>query len=362
MQKKIFLLIAFFLLLMLGYFYFQKNSLQNENLLSRKVLEYAMDIVRREKPTPPESARFYAIISTLYQESLQNGQVEAVNTSLEMVNFMYPTYVASTTEFFKKNNIAKIDFENLNISSKENISKMKARLAHDASIKKDLSIFNHPEHWDKKLAGGKEPFSPAAGEWERWLNTENFTVPEPPVYKSAQFYSELQKVKDAAENRNSEQVALINFWGGIPGTEQPAGIWLNRLYQEYLVFNKNKISEKDFAFKQKILAQSLADGFINCWKTKYTFFTKRPNMTDPSIKLAMPNPPFPSYVSGHSTVSFVAATVLCGIFKENCDEWMSDAQNAKNSRLWAGIHFDYDNEEGKNLGIKVGNNILENIK
>jgi hypothetical protein len=84
---------------------------------------------------------------------------------------------------------------------------------------------------------------------------------------------------------------------------------------------------------------------------------------DAALDLAMRDPEFADQIrAAHALGGFVAATVLCGIFKENCDEWMSDAQNAKNSRLWAGIHFDYDNEEGKNLGIKVGNNILENIK
>jgi hypothetical protein len=85
-------------------------------------------------------------------------------------------------------------------------------------------------------------------------------------------------------------------------------------------------------------------------------------MVDSSIVPAMPNPPFPGYVSGHSTISWTAATVLCKLQKDKCATWERDADNAQNSRLWAGIHFEYDNQEGKNLGIKVGESILKNLK
>jgi hypothetical protein len=42
------------------------------------------------------------------------------------------------------------------------------------------------------------------------------------------------------------------------------------------------------------------------------------------------------------------------LFPSDAKTFLNDANEAKNSRLWAGIHFSYDNEEGEILGKKVG--------
>lgn len=163
-------------------------------------------------------------------------------------------------------------------------------------------------------------------------------------------------VKEASENRSPEQGAAVNFWGGIPGTEAPAGIWQNVFYE---TSKKHKLTNKEYAYAQMILAEAIADSFTECWSVKYAHWTKRPDMTDASIQTAMPNPPFPSYVSGHSTISFAAATVLSELFPGDKIEYLNDAEEAKNSRLWAGIHFPYDNEEGKKLGIAIGEYVIK---
>lgn len=80
-----------------------------------------------------------------------------------------------------------------------------------------------------------------------------------------------------------------------------------------------------------------------------------------TIDTAMPNPPFPAYVSGHSTISFAAATVLGSFFPNKKEFYLEQAEEAKNSRLWAGIHFPYDNEEGRKLGIAVGEKVVEKL-
>ncbi len=79
----------------------------------------------------------------------------------------------------------------------------------------------------------------------------------------------------------------------------------------------------------------------------------RPNMRDTSIVTVIKTPPFPSYVSGHSTVSAAAATMLSHYFPENKTKWMQMAEEAKNSRLWSGIHFPSDNDAGFSLGTKL---------
>ena len=67
---------------------------------------------------------------------------------------------------------------------------------------------------------------------------------------------------------------------------------------------------------------------MECWKVKFTYQTKRPDMTDKSIATAMPNPPFPSYVSGHSTFSGAAATVLGHIIPQKITQFEAMATEA----------------------------------
>ena len=111
-----------------------------------------------------------------------------------------------------------------------------------------------------------------------------------------------------------------------------------------------------------ILAESIADAFIECWGVKFSYWTKRPDMVDATIQTAMPNPPFPGYVSGHSTISFAAATVLGQFFPDDASLYIHDATEAKNTRLWAGIHFSHDNDEGERLGIEIGKFVIEKLK
>ena len=107
-----------------------------------------------------------------------------------------------------------------------------------------------------------------------------------------------------------------------------------------------------------MLARSLADSFIECWKCKYTHWTERPDMAIPDLPKAMDDPPFPAYVSGHSTISATAATILGFYVPDKKPLWLNDAQTARDSRLYAGIHFPMDNERGFQLGIDVANTIL----
>jgi hypothetical protein len=217
-------------------------------------------------------------------------------------------------------------------------------------MKKGPEYWNQTVGWDPET---KTPFSPNAEKLSTFVLDQNFAyqVPPPPAYGSEEFKKGLAEVKAAAERRTPEQGALINFWGGVPGTEAPAGIWQNRLFD---ITKKYKLSNEEYAYAQMVLAKSVADSFHECWKEKFIFQTKRPDMTDSTIPLAMANPPFPSYVSGHSTISFTAATVLAKIFPADSEQFFSDATAAKNSRLHAGIHFAYDNDEGEKLGRAIG--------
>lgn len=334
--------------------FFTKNTEVATVNHSRLWMEYAMEIVREKKPTPPEAARFYSIVATTYYETFLETKSEkqsAANVA-KIINYIYSDKQASTTLFLGKINL---DIDNIIFDKGTNkiFEANLTRLKND-NQKVFTKKFYGPEYWE-----GINPMSPEASQWERWnIAGVGFSVKDPPIYLSPEYMANLKITNNASANRTTEQVALINFWGGVPGTETPAGIWQNRYYNETKKLN---LSNEKYAYVQMILAQVLSDSFMECWKVKYTHYTKRPSMVDPTINLAMQNPNFPSYLSGHSTVSASAATVLGHFFNDKKVLFMNDALNAKSSRLWGGIHFSYDNENGFKLGTEIGNFYIANV-
>jgi membrane-associated phospholipid phosphatase len=65
-------------------------------------------------------------------------------------------------------------------------------------------------------------------------------------------------------------------------------------------------------------------------------------------------PNFPAYVSGHSTFSGAAATILSHIIPSNAQKLENMAKEASDSRLLGAIHYRSDCEQGLILGKKVG--------
>src|SRR3712207_9378108 len=98
----------------------------------------------------------------------------------------------------------------------------------------------------------------------------------------------------------------------------------------------------------------MADAFVCCWDAKYAFWLPRPITADPSLDVQFPTPPFPSYTSGHATVSAAAGAILGHLFPADAADLRRRADEARDSRLWAGIHYPIDNEMGATMGATVG--------
>ena len=77
-------------------------------------------------------------------------------------------------------------------------------------------------------------------------------------------------------------------------------------------------------------------------------------LIDPTWSSYIVTPPFPSYVSGHSTTSGAASTVLAAFFPQRAGELRAMAEEAAVSRMYGGIHFRSDNDAGLELGRRVG--------
>src|SRR6476659_1573111 len=113
--------------------------------------------------------------------------------------------------------------------------------------------------------------------------------------------------------RTEEQTEIALFWADGAGTETPPGHW-NSIAQIIAAAHSNTLEENARLFA--LLNIAMADAAICAWDAKYTFHFWRPvtaiAFVEPELHWMsfIVTPPFPDYVSGHSTFSGAAATVL----------------------------------------------------
>ena len=209
-------------------------------------------------------------------------------------------------------------------------------------------------HWQPTPPGFfQQPVEPMAGTWRPWVlaSGDQYRPAPPPPARSPAWQAELAAVQDATGRRTPEQEAAVHFWAGGPGTVTPAGLWIE-IARDLIV--RDALDAPHAARVLALSSVAMADGFICCWDAKYTYWTERPITADPSLDVLIPTPPFPSYTSGHSTVSAAAATVLGYLFPADEAALLASAAEAKSSRLWAGIHFPLDNDMGALGGGMIG--------
>ena len=140
-----------------------------------------------------------------------------------------------------------------------------------------------------------------------------------------------------------------------------------------------------------LLDVALADAGIVCWDTKYTYGLWRPEdairladtdgnpatQADPSWTPYLASPAFPEYTSGHSTFSAAAAEML-GLFfgtddipfetiagfdvlpgvTRSYDSLSEAALEAGMSRIYAGIHFNFSNVTGREVGQAIADYVF----
>jgi membrane-associated phospholipid phosphatase len=220
-----------------------------------------------------------------------------------------------------------------------------------------------------------------------------FPPQDPPSLSSPQYTAAFQQVKalGAANSivRTRDQTEIAHFWEDGEGTVTPPGHW-NRIAQT--VSRDRGLCLADNARLFALLNISLADAGILCWECKYRYSYWRPvhairsaavtgnpdTVADPFWTPLLKTPPFPSYSSGHSTFSGTAATVLANFFgsDEVCFTSMSEklpgvrrsfrsfwsaAEEAGWSRIYGGIHWDFDNFEGLRAGRALGDYVSRNF-
>jgi hypothetical protein len=240
-----------------------------------------------------------------------------------------------------------------------------------------------------------------------------FRPPFPPELSSAEYARDFEEVRllGAANStaRDANQTQIAHFWADGPGTVTPPGHW-NRIAQSAARSRNLSLHENARLFA--LLNVALADAAIVCWDMKYACNFWRPvtavheadtdgnpqTTRDPTWRPLLDTPPFPSCTSGHSTFSGAAAQILflffgrddiaftdtaprgLSPFPESAEEKgtvpLSDngfglastrsyatfsqaAEEAGRSRIYAGIHFQFDNRSGLESGRALAQYIFE---
>jgi membrane-associated phospholipid phosphatase len=174
---------------------------------------------------------------------------------------------------------------------------------------------------------------------------DQFRPPPPPERDSPGFRASLAVVRSATGLRTREQTRATWKWARNAATlwsEIAGGIVLRR-----------RLPEVEAARTLMYLNMALSDATIACWDAKLTYWYPRPSQVDPRLDLSVPLPDFPSYPSAHATLFAAGAAVLGHLIPGERDALDSLAAEATDSRVWAGVHFPFDNSAGTQLGRRV---------
>ncbi len=176
-----------------------------------------------------------------------------------------------------------------------------------------------------------------------------FRPAPPPAYGSAAFLAALAEVRQIADTRTAEQIAIAIYWNVNQSPRSEAAMM--GLARELIVSHRRSDAEAARIFF--LMSGAAFDAIIGCFDAKYHYWFLRPVHADPGIATVFPTPPHPSYPSAHSCVSGALTGVLAEVFPSERDRVEALAEEASLSRLYAGIHYRFDMVAGLELGRSV---------
>jgi hypothetical protein len=235
--------------------------------------------------------------------------------------------------------------------------------------------------------GSLTPFTMSSG--------SQFRSAGPPALASAQYATDYNEVKtlgpSAASSRTADQTEIAQFWADGSGTSTPAGHW-NLIAQS--VATDRGLSTIETARLFALMNLAMADAAIAAWDMKWHYYMWRPvtgirdpgtdgnaSTTDDSTWTPLlTTPSFPTYVSGHSTFSGAASRVLAlslgsddisfsttsehtslsGVTR-SFGSFTEAAEEAGRSRIYGGIHFEFDNQDGLTAGRSIADHVYSNF-
>jgi PAP2 superfamily protein len=216
-----------------------------------------------------------------------------------------------------------------------------------------------------------------------------FRAGPPPSPGSDEYLGAFREVKRLGRvdspSRTADQTQIALFWADGPGTATPPGHWL--LIAEG-ISEQQHLSLLQNARLFALLGITVADAAIISWDHKYYYNNWRPvtgiqhadtdgnprTAADPAWTPLIATPPFPAYTSGHSTFSGSSSRILDLFFgsdnfafnttsdglpgvTRSFTSFSQASDEAGQSRIYGGIHWQYDNT----LGLSTGRTLAEHV-
>ena len=235
---------------------------------------------------------------------------------------------------------------------------------------------------------------------EKWI-VQSQVAPQPPALTSARYARDFNEAKTMGSQTSAMRTADQTIFALVWASGTASYLW-NHAALELLDGPRgdgdNEAEEharngrRGLLEHARILAAmdvAMADAAIACWDTKYTYNLWRPitgirfaaddgnaaTMADPGWTPLLSTPAHPSYTSGHSCVSAAAAGILAHEFGEHArftiesdqmpgvvrsfSTFNAAVEEVKDARVFAGIHWRFDCEQGQAIGEAVARHILD---
>ena len=205
---------------------------------------------------------------------------------------------------------------------------------------------------------GENPVLPQAANWKPWALTSSseFRPGPPPAYDSPELAAEMDELRNFQRTPKTNTLAF--FWEYGAGGARNYWYWNQQLSNKLFEYG---LSSNPPRAARAYALQNIAyhDAVAACWDAKYTYWAIRPFQLDPAFKTLFVTPNHPSYPSAHSCLSTAAADILGYLFPYSADSFNALADEAGESRIWAGLHFRSDISAGEQLGHQVAAKAIE---
>ncbi|MET3878535.1 vanadium-dependent haloperoxidase [Chitinophaga sp. OAE865] len=213
----------------------------------------------------------------------------------------------------------------------------------------------------------------------KFTASDSANIP-PPAFSTdtaSTFYKAAYFVYRKGQTLTPEETLIAQYWADGGGTFTPPG--------HLIALTTQLVTEQHLSLGQaaNLFAQvgiGLNDAGILCWKYKYRYNLVRPisyirSHIDSSWTPLIGTPPFPSYTSGHASFTSATGNILAARFgsgfsftdKQKVPEGFAPRSfssfsqmidEASISRVYGGIHYEYDSETGKLTAKSLAQRIL----
>jgi membrane-associated phospholipid phosphatase len=175
---------------------------------------------------------------------------------------------------------------------------------------------------------------------------DQFRPGPPPAFGSPAYLAALAEIRTFSNHRTADQLRIAEFWA-MPTV---AAFWNEEATK---LIARDRLGEQRAARVLALMHMATMDANIACHDAKYTYWLIRPYRADSAITTPIARPQHPSYPSDHACVSGASAYVLGALFPSDAERLAAMADEAGESRLYAGIHYRFDKDAGLHIARQV---------